>query len=190
MLPKKLEYVTKVYHKLGKLLVEKYGLSAKNLGDEGGFAPQLDTPTEALTIIQQAITESGFQPGTDIFLALDCAASEYYNKVTERYEIQTGVFLDRYQLCSYYKDLLDEFPALKSIEDPFDEYDYEAWSVFMSQVIELIPRKIMVVGDDLYTTNTKTVKKGIENKWANSLLLKVNQIGTITEAVEAKKINV
>ena len=78
-------------------------------------------------------------------------------------------------MCSYYKDLLDEFPALKSIEDPFDEYDYEAWSIFMKEVIEVI-FKSMVVGDDLYTTNTKTVKKGIENKWANSLLLKVNQI--------------
>ena len=184
----KLENVTTVYHKLGKILVEKYGLSAKNLGDEGGFAPQLNTPNEALTIIQQAIKECGFEAGKDIFLALDCAASEYYDKKTGKYEVQTGVFLDRYELCSYYKDLLNDFPALKSIEDPFDEYDYEAWSLFMKEVINRMSRKVMVVGDDLYTTNCKTVKKGIENKWANSLLLKVNQIGTITEAVDAAKL--
>lgn len=184
----KMEYVTKVYHTLGKILVQKHGLSAKNLGDEGGFAPQLNTPNEALTIIQEAITESGFQAGTDIFLALDCAASEYYDRETKRYEIQTGMFLDKYELCSYYKDLLEEFPALKSIEDPFDEYDYEGWSVFMKEVVGRMDRKLMVVGDDLYTTNSETVKKGIENNWANSLLLKVNQIGTITEAVDAAKL--
>lgn len=184
----KLQNVTHVYHKLGKLLVEKHGLSAKNLGDEGGFAPQLNTPYEALTIIEEAVALCGLKSGTDIFLALDCASSEYYNKETERYEVQENMFLDRYQLCDYYKDLLDNFPSLKSIEDPFDEYDYEGWSIFMSEVVDKMDRKVMIVGDDLYTTNPETVSKGIENKWANSLLLKVNQIGTISEAVEAAKL--
>ena len=184
----KLHNVNLVYHKLGKLLIEKYGVSAKNLGDEGGFAPQLTTPEEAINIIEMAITEVNLVPGKDIFLALDCAASEYYHKDKQRYEITEGVFLDRYQLCNYYKDLFTEYPALKSIEDPFDEYDYEAWELFMTEIIHKLPNPIMVVGDDLFTTNSETVKKGITNNWANSLLLKVNQIGTITEAVEAAKL--
>ena len=161
---------------------------AKNLGDEGGFAPQLNTPKEALTVIQEAVEECGMKLGTDIYIALDCAASEYYDKETKRYEIEKGMFLDRYELCNYYYDLIKEFPALKSIEDPFDEYDYEGWETFMTQVVERLPEPIMVVGDDLYTTNSDTVAEGIKKNWANSLLLKVNQIGTITEAVEAAKL--
>jgi len=180
----KLHNVTTVYHNLGKLLIKKYGISSKNLGDEGGFAPQLNTPEEALIVIEEAIVLSGFIPGKEIFLALDCAASEYYDKDTNKYEIEEGLFLNNIELVDYYKDLVDKHPAMKSIEDPFDEFDYDGWKLFTEKMGE----RIMVVGDDLYTTNINTVKKGIENKWANSLLLKVNQIGTINEAVEAAKL--
>ena len=180
----KLHHVTLVYHNLGKLLVKKYGISSKNLGDEGGFAPLLDTPEEALSVIEEAITVSGFTPGVEIFLALDCASSEYYNKETKQYEVEEGLFLTNTELVDYYINLVNKHPSMKSIEDPFDEFDYEGWRLFT----EKIGNKIMIVGDDLYTTNIETVKKGIENKWANSLLLKVNQIGTINEAVEAAKL--
>lgn len=180
----KLHNVTKVYHNLGKLLIKRYGISSKNLGDEGGYAPQLNTPEEALTIIEEAIISSGFEPGKEIFLALDCAASEYYDKDTNKYEIEEGMFLNNIELVDYYKNLVDKHPSMKSIEDPFDEFDYNGWKLFT----EKMDGRIMVVGDDLYTTNIETVKKGLENKWCNSLLLKVNQIGTINEAVEAAKL--
>ena len=180
----KLHNVTLVYHNLGKLLVQRYGISSKNLGDEGGFAPQLDTPDDALNVIEEAIKKSGFTPGKEIFLALDCASSEYYDKETKKYEVEKNLFLDNKELVDYYIKLVERHPAMKSIEDPFDEFDYDGWKLFN----EKIGNKIMIVGDDLYTTNIETVKKGIENKWANSLLLKVNQIGTITEAVQAAKL--
>jgi enolase len=179
----KLHNVTLVYHNLGKLLVSRYGINSKNLGDEGGFAPQLDTPEEALSIIEEAIIKTGFTPGKEIFLALDCASSEYYNKETKKYEIENNIFLNNQELSDYYINLIKNHPSLKSIEDPFDEYDYEGWKIFTSKM----DKEIMIVGDDLFTTNIETVNKGIENNWANSLLLKVNQIGTINEAVKAAK---
>jgi len=180
----KLHNVTTVYHNLGKLLVKRYGISSKNLGDEGGFAPQLDSPNEALNVIEEAIETSGFIAGKDIFLALDCASSEYYNKESKLYEVEKNLFLTNKELVDYYKNLIHNHHALKSIEDPFDEFDYEGWKIFTREV----GKNIMVVGDDLFTTNKETVRKGIEDKWANSLLLKVNQIGTISEAVESAKL--
>jgi len=177
----KLQNIVTVYHTLGKILVKKYGISSKNLGDEGGFAPQLETPEEALEIIEEAIKQSGFIPGKDIFLALDCASSEYYNKKTKTYEVEKNKFLTNIELVEYYQNLIQKYPSLKSIEDPFDEFDYEGWKIFT----EKMSNSIMIVGDDLFTTNFKSVQQGLDNKWANSLLLKVNQIGTISEAVEA-----
>ena len=177
----KLQNIVTVYHTLGKILVKKYGISSKNLGDEGGFAPQLETPEEALEIIEEAIKQSGFIPGKDIFLALDCASSEYYNKKTKTYEVEKNKFLTNIELVEYYQNLIQKHPSLKSIEDPFDEFDYEGWKIFT----EKMSNSIMIVGDDLFTTNFKSVQQGLDNKWANSLLLKVNQIGTISEAVEA-----
>ena len=180
----KIHNVTLVYHNLGKLLIKKYGISSKNLGDEGGYAPQLDTPDDALNVIEEAIIKSGFTPGKEIFLALDCASSEYYDKNSKKYEVEKDLFLTNKELVEYYKKLVERHPSMKSIEDPFDEFDYEGWELFTKELGE----NIMIVGDDLYTTNIETVNKGIQNKWANSLLLKVNQIGTITEAIEAAKV--
>lgn len=181
---KRTEYVFTVYHNLKKLLKQTYGPSAINLGDEGGFAPNLNTATEALRMIEEAVHISNLKLGTDIYLALDCAASEYYDKERRMYEIEKDKWISSSELVQYYVDLIKHHPSLKSIEDPFDEKDYEAWRQFT----ELCGKDIMVVGDDLFTTNPTIIKEGMKNKWANSLLLKVNQIGTISESVEAAKL--
>eukprot|EP00698_Gefionella_okellyi_P026343 TRINITY_DN999_c0_g1_i1.p1 TRINITY_DN999_c0_g1~~TRINITY_DN999_c0_g1_i1.p1 ORF type:complete len:484 (-),score=142.45 TRINITY_DN999_c0_g1_i1:700-2151(-) len=177
----KLRIVTQVYHHLGRLLAGKYGLSAKNLGDEGGYAPPLDTAEDALNMIEQAISAAGFIAGKDVFMALDCAASEFYKD--GKYEIAPKKLLTGDELLVFYEKLVADHPALKSIEDGFDEKDYEMWKKFT----ERLGDKIMIVGDDLFTTNTNLLQKGVAEKWANALLLKVNQIGTISEAMNAAR---
>jgi enolase len=181
---KRTEYVFTVYNNLKKILKETYGPSSINLGDEGGFAPNLNTADEALDMIEKAIEISNLKIGEHISLALDCAASEYYNNETKLYEIEVDNFITSDELINYYIELCNRHPGIKSIEDPFDEKDYEAWKKFTHTCDE----SLMVVGDDLFTTNPNLVKEGMNDGWANSLLLKVNQIGTITEAVEAAKI--
>lgn len=181
---KRTEYVFRVYNNLKNLLKEKYGPSSINLGDEGGFAPNLNTPDEALNMIEDAVNASGLELEVDITLALDCAGSEFYNSDTKLYEVEIGKHLSSYELVEYYQNLINNHPALKSIEDAFDEKDYDGWKMFN----ELCGDRIMIVGDDLFTTNHEIIKKGMEEKWANSLLLKVNQIGTITESVQAAKL--
>lgn len=172
-----------VYHTLKKILVEKYGEQAKSIGDEGGFCPPIYSADEALDVIEEAIKQSGYTVGEDVFIALDCAASEFYNDVSKKYEVEKGVFLTGEQLVKYYGDLMKRHPALKSIEDGFHESDYESWKLFM----ELHSDNLMIVGDDLFTTNPKLIKQGLDEKWANTLLLKVNQIGTISEAINGAK---
>lgn len=172
-----------VYHTLKKILVEKYGEQAKSIGDEGGFCPPIYSADEALDVIEEAIKQSGYTVGEDVFIALDCAASEFYDDVSKKYEVEKGVFLTGEQLVKYYGDLMKRHPALKSIEDGFHESDYESWKLFM----ELHSDNLMIVGDDLFTTNPKLIKQGLDEKWANTLLLKVNQIGTISEAINGAK---
>jgi enolase len=179
----KIRIYCEVYHTLKALLVEKYGALAKSIGDEGGFCPPIYSADEALSIIEEAITKSKYIVGQDVFIALDCAASEFYNTETQLYEIEKDLFLNRHELISYYGELIEKYPSLKSIEDGFHESDYEAWSDFTAQFSD----KIMIVGDDLFTTNPKLIQQGLEKKWANTLLLKVNQIGTITEAIKGAK---
>jgi enolase len=118
-----------------------------------------------------------------VFIALDCAASEFYDEETKLYEIEKGKFVNSNELIDYYGKLIEDHPALKSIEDGFHEADYDAWKSFTSRYHD----KLMVVGDDLFTTNPRLIKQGLEENWANTLLLKVNQIGTISEAVEGAK---
>jgi enolase len=130
------------------------GQSAKNLGDEGGFAPALDTPDEALNAIEDAIKAAGYEVGKDVKLALDCAASEFYDKETKKYEITEGNFVTSDGLVSFYEKLVQDHPALSSIEDAMDECDYEGWIKFTERLSD----KVMVVGDDLYTTNTRLIK--------------------------------
>ena len=167
-----------------KILIKKYGVQSKNVGDEGGFTPNLSSPEEAIEVIIQAIIESSYIPNVDIFIALDCAASEFYNIESKEYEVIEGQYYNSDDLINYYIKLIEKYPLIKSIEDPFDESDYETWIKFNL----LMKDKIMIVGDDLYTTNPKLVEKGIIDEWANALLLKVNQIGTITEAVHAAQL--
>jgi enolase len=182
--PQQLQIAAEVYHKLGEILVKESGPSARNLGDEGGYAPPLNTPSEAIAVIERAIQEAGYQPVTDVRIGLDAAASEFYDEETKLYEIETGVHKTGEELIEYWKQLVADHPAIVSIEDGLHEKDYENWIKLNAELGE----QIQLVGDDLYTTNPQTIRKGIEGRWANALLLKVNQIGTISEAMEAAKL--
>lgn len=181
---KKIQIVTEVYHSLKKILCKKYGEIAKSIGDEGGFCPPINNPREAINCMIEAIKLSGYEPGIDVFLALDCAASEFYDEKEKLYEIEKDLFINSDELINYYGKLIKEYPMLKSIEDGFHETDYESWKKFT----HLYGNKIMIVGDDLFTTNSRLINYGLKNNLANSLLLKVNQIGTITEAIEGAKL--
>ena len=180
---KKVQIITEVYHSLKKVLCEKYGEIAKCIGDEGGFCPPVKSNREAIDNIIEAINKVNYVPGSDVFLALDCAASEFYNEETKLYEIESGIYVNSDALINYYGKLIEDYPMLKSIEDGFYEKDYDAWKKFT----KLYGDKIKIVGDDLFTTNPKIIKYGLDNGLANSLLLKVNQIGTISEAIESAK---
>lgn len=177
---KQIQIISEVYHGLKKILVDKYGPQAKSIGDEGGFCPPIYSGSEAIQTIIDAINYSGYKEGSDVFVALDCASSEFYNPETKLYEIEKGLFVGSSELVSYYENLVNQFPCLISIEDGFAEADYEGWAEFNKK----LGSKIMIVGDDLFTTNPKLIEFGLEKGLANSLLLKVNQIGTITEAVQ------
>lgn len=180
---KQLEVCAEVYHALGKILGAEYGSEATHLGDEGGFAPNIKDAAEALGRITEAIVAAGYEVGKDVFFALDCAASEFYDDEKKQYEIEPKKFIGSTELVQFYVDLVEKFPALISIEDGMEEKDYEGWIALTAALGD----KVMLVGDDLYTTNTELIKQGLEAKWANSLLLKVNQIGTISESMEAAR---
>ena len=181
---KKMRICCEVYHSLKKLLVFKYGENAQSIGDEGGFCPPIYTAEEALSVIEEAIVMASYIPGEDVFLALDCAASEFYDEETQLYEVEKRMFLNSDGLILYYNKLIDKHPALKSIEDGFHEKDYAAWKNFTRQN----SNKLMIVGDDLFTTNKFLIEVGLKEMMANTLLLKVNQIGTITEAIEGAEL--
>jgi len=181
-----LRIVTTVYHHLGKILVKEKGVSAKNLGDEGGYAPNLDSPNQALKYIEQAIETAGFKVGVDVFLALDCASSEFYDEETKKYQVEKKLSLTSDEMVKYYMKLKKDHPALISIEDGMAEKDYDGW-VKLTSTMTSEYKDMMLIGDDLYTTNTELIAQGVKNKWANALLLKVNQIGTISEAMNAAK---
>ena len=158
-----------------------------NVGDEGGFAPSINSNEEALELIVNAIDKSNLKPGKDVVICLDVAANELINK-NGQYSIQSNSFLPVDDVINYYKKLISNYP-IKSIEDPFAENDWESWKKITSE----IGKKVQIVGDDLFVTNSKRLKKGVENKTANSILVKPNQIGTLTETLEviaiAKKAN-
>ena len=175
-----LQNVAEVYQTLKKLLKQNYGPSAINVGDEGGFAPNLSLTSEAVDIIIEAIETAGFLMGTDFVLGMDAAASEFYEDGL--YNID-GKKLTNEELLEYYLDLLRDYP-FKSIEDPFDEKDFRSFSNLTAKV----DRSIQIVDDDLTVTNMKILKKAIDEKAGNALLLKVNQIGSLTEAINAVKI--
>ena len=180
---KKNRIVCEVYYALKKILALKYGNHATCIGDEGGFCPPIYTCEEALQVIEEAIQLANYKVGVDVFMALDCAASEYYDIDTKLYQVEKNMYLTSDELIEYYSDILTKHPALKSIEDGFHETDYAAWTKFTARHSD----NIMIVGDDLFTTNSALIKRGLDEKWANTLLLKVNQIGTISEAIAGAK---
>ena len=164
-----------VYHALKSLLKEK-GL-ATGLGDEGGFAPDLPSNRDALDLITEAIKRAGYTPGRDVALALDVAASEFFSDGVYTFE---GEKRSAEQMSAYYNELVDAYP-LVSIEDPLDEDDWSGWKTLTDQ----IGAKVQLVGDDLFVTNPDRLQKGISAATANSLLVKVNQIGSLTETLDA-----
>ena len=182
---KAMEMCAEIYHTLKKLLREK-GLSTA-VGDEGGFAPDLKDAQEVLTFLVEAIKNAGYEPDKDIKIAMDVAASELYEEETKKYYfpgeskmIGEEVYRDTEQMIEYLENLVNKFPII-SIEDGLQEEDWDGWK----KLTERLGDRIQLVGDDLFVTNTKRLKKGIEMKAANAILIKVNQIGTLTEAFDA-----
>ena len=168
-----------VFHSLKKVLGEK-GLAC-GVGDEGGFAPNLGSNREALELIVEAIKAAGYEPGKDVMLGLDVAASEMYNEETKKYVLAgEGKELTAAEMVDLYEDWTTNFPII-TIEDGLDEEDWAGWKV----LTERLGKKVQLVGDDLFVTNTERLERGIEAGVANSILIKVNQIGTITETLDA-----
>ena len=165
-----------VFHNLKKVLNER-GL-ATGVGDEGGFAPDLNSNSEGFELIIEAIKKAGYEPGKDVCLAIDVAASEFYEN--GKYNlVGEGRSLTTDELIDFYEELVNKYPII-SIEDPVDENDWDGFR----KITERLGSKIQLVGDDLFVTNKKCLQKGIDNKAGNAILLKVNQIGTITETLE------
>lgn len=172
----KLRAGSEIFHTLKTILKDNGYVTA--VGDEGGFAPLLSTNEDAIKLIMEAITKSGYEPGKDVYIALDVAASEIYNALENKYLVD-GNSLSSDELTEYYIALLQKYPIV-SIEDPYYEDDFENMAVLTN----MLDNKIMIVGDDYFVTNTKYLSKGISMKAGNSILLKVNQIGTVTEFID------
>ncbi len=169
-----------VFHHLKKVLHDR-GHST-NVGDEGGFAPNLKDHGEAIEAILLAIKSAGYRPGEDISLSLDCAASEFYDEKTKRYQMGGAEYTNA-QMISYYEGLMQAAP-IYSIEDGFDESDREGFMRFQAQ----LGSRVVNVGDDLFVTNEKILRRGIENREANAILVKVNQIGSLSETFDTLKL--
>lgn len=184
IIPSKEEYLdnlrmgAEVFHSLQKILKEK-GLSC-GVGDEGGLAPSIDNTKEALDLIQEAIEKAGYKLGSDIFIGLDVAASEFYK---DGYYNLEDKKMTSDEMIDYYEDLISKYPII-SIEDGLDQDDYIGWQ----KLTKRLGDKLQLVGDDLFVTNKKLLQKGIELKMANAILLKLNQIGTVTETLETIKL--
>ena len=180
-----LRMCAEIYHALKRLL-KKHGYSTA-VGDEGGFAPDLPDAKEALRFIMEAVQGAGYRPGEDIRVALDVAATELYDHKSRKYIFEGESRMHGHQvvrsaeeLIDYYEELAEEFP-IASIEDPLDEEDWEGWEILTTR----LGVNLQLVGDDLFVTNVDRLKKGIEQGVANAILIKVNQIGTLTEAFDA-----
>jgi enolase len=179
----RIRIVAEFYHKLKQVIIKKYGTEAGNVGDEGGFAPDIRTAQEALDLLLE--TRKALKFNAKVKFAIDIAASEIYDKKNKIYEIAPGVKLDKKSLVEYYQMLYKKYPII-SIEDPFAEDDFEGFKLMMKSFEkEIRKKKLQIVGDDLLVTNPDRIKKGYHNNLCNALLLKVNQIGTLTEAIEA-----
>jgi len=174
---KTIQMGSEIYHNLKSILKDK-GLNT-NVGDEGGFAPSLKTNRDGVEIVLSAIEKAGYQPGKDCFIALDLAASEFFDK--GKYVLsKEGVSLSAEEMIAYCADLVSKYPII-SLEDALDEDDWDGWQMMNKK----LGAKVQLVGDDLYVTNIKRLSKGIKMGASNSILIKVNQIGTLTETVAA-----
>jgi len=178
-----LQIGTEIFHSLKNELKSK-GFST-NVGDEGGFAPNLSSNKEAIEIVLKSIESAGYSPGKDVFIAMDAAASEFYNNDEKVYHFHqsTGEKLSSSEMVDFWKDWVNKYPII-SIEDGLDEDDWDAWKLLTDK----IGKDVQLVGDDLFVTNVKKLSKGINESIANSILIKVNQIGTLTETIDAVKL--
>ena len=171
---------TEIFHNLKKVLKSK-GYST-NVGDEGGFAPNIGSNEEAIEIVLTSIEKAGFKPGKDVFIAMDAAASEFYDSKTGLYTFKksSGKQLSSMEMAAYWNDWADKYPIC-SIEDGMAEDDWDGWA----ELTRLAGKKIQLVGDDLFVTNVKRLQEGIDKNIANAILVKVNQIGSLTETINA-----
>lgn len=173
---------TEIFHQL-KSVLKSRGMST-NVGDEGGFAPNLESNEAAIQAVLTAIEQANYKPGEDVLIALDAAASEFYNVDTKKYILEsTGDELSQSDMVSFWKDWCQKYPIV-SIEDGLHEDDWTGWK----NLTKTLGDKVQLVGDDLFVTNTERLQKGVDEGIANSLLVKVNQIGTLTETIEAVKL--
>jgi len=174
-----LRWGTEIFHHLKEVLKSK-GMST-NVGDEGGFAPSLGSNEEAIQVVIEAIEKAGFKPGEDVYIALDAAASEFYDTGKDKYIFEsTGDVMSPSEMVDYWKNWANKYPII-SIEDGLAEDDWSGWKL----LTEAIGDKVQLVGDDLFVTNKKRLKMGIDQGIANSILVKVNQIGTLSETIES-----
>lgn len=170
---KRVQAASEIFHHLQKILAK--GSLSTGVGDEGGFAPNLKKTTEAFDYIVKAIKKAGYEPGIDVFIGIDCAASEFYDKETKKYKLDGNEYTVA-ELINFYLEIVDKYPII-SIEDPFYEDDFDS----LAKLTKKIGDKVMLVGDDYFVTNEKYLQKGIKMKAGNAILLKANQIGTMTE---------
>ncbi len=174
-----LRWGTEIFHHLKNVLKSR-GMST-NVGDEGGFAPNLGSNEEAIQVVIEAIEKAGYKAGEDVYIALDAASSEFYNEDTNKYVFEsTGEQMTSEEMVNFWVDWCEKYPIV-SIEDGLAEDDWAGWKL----ATEKLGNKVQLVGDDLFVTNTKRLSRGIEESTANSILVKVNQIGTLTETIEA-----
>lgn len=174
-----LRWGTEVFHHL-KSVLKSRGMST-NVGDEGGFAPNLNSNEEAIQVVIEAVEKAGFKPGEDMFIALDAASSEFYKADSGKYHLEsTGDLLTSSEMVGFWQDWCKKYPIV-SIEDGLAEDDWAGWKL----ATENLGNKVQLVGDDLFVTNTKRLQRGISEGIANSILVKVNQIGSLTETIEA-----
>jgi enolase len=174
-----LRWGTEVFHQL-KSVLKKRGMST-NVGDEGGFAPNLGSNEEAIQVVIEAVEKAGFKPGHDMYIALDAASSEFYNAATGLYEFEsTGEKRTSSEMVDYWKDWCQKYPLI-SIEDGLAEDDWAGWKLATDE----LGKTTQLVGDDLFVTNTERLSRGISEGIANSILVKVNQIGSLTETIQA-----
>ena len=188
----KTRIISEIYQELKVLIEKEYGKESTSVGDEGGFAPNIKKPKEALELLTKAVNSMGYE--NKVGFAMDAAASDFYDSKTKRYEIEKDLYLNYQELTTYYNDLINNYPII-SIEDPMAEDDFEGFIYFMENVVslkEINPflnkKNILVVGDDLLVTNPKRILEAQKEKLCNALLLKINQIGSLTEAIEAHKL--